>query len=403
MDADSSKGAGIESSPALRATSAAALTTTVTILPVFLVGALAVQVRAELGFTERGLGVAAAAFWFAMALSGAPGGRLAQRIGPTRAIRCSAAICAVSLIGVSTVSTLGQLIVWMVVAGAISGLGNPATDLTIAWTVPERNRGIAFGVKQSAVPLATLLAGLSVPLLVLTFGWRWAFVAAAGIALPALVLMPAVPVRAATAKVDGRPTGIVLLLAVAAGLAMAAVTAMGAFFVVSADSSGLAPQDAGLLLAVGSVAGIMGRLFFAWSLANTLRPFLAVAALMGLGGSGTALIATGASGPLLVVATMIAFGAGWGWNGIFVHAVVRANPHRPAAAMGIVVSATAAGGVAGPLLFGLAVTTGGYGVAWSACFGLFLAAGALMLVGSRRLGEQFVKTRSGDSVGDLLG
>jgi predicted MFS family arabinose efflux permease len=373
----------------VRATAAAALTTTLTVLPVFLVGAVAVQVRADLGFTEQGLGVAAAAFWFAMAITGTPGGRFAQRIGPTRAIRFSVVICSLALLGASTVSSLAQLVGWMVVAGAISGLGNPATDLTVAWTVPERVRGIAFGIKQSAVPIATLLAGLAVPLLALTFGWRWAFVGAAAISIPVLVLMPSVPVRAVTvaARNGRRTSGIVVLLAAAAGLAMSAVTAMGAFFVASANAAGLPPERAGLLLAVGSVAGILGRLFFAWGLANTMRPFLAVAVLTGLGGSGTALIAAGVSGPLLVLATLIAFGTGWGWNGLFVHAVVRANPDGPAAAMGIVVSATATGGVAGPLLFGFLATTGGYSLAWSVTSALFLGAGALMFVGSRRIGE----------------
>ncbi len=377
------------SPPAARATAAAALTTTLTVLPVFLVGAVAVQVQEDLGFTERGLGVVVAAFWFAMAITGTPGGRFAQRIGPTRAIRFSAVVCALALLGASTVSSLAQLAAWMVVAGAISGLGNPATDLTIAWIVPERVRGVVFGIKQSAVPVATLLAGLAVPLLALTFGWRWAFIGAAIISIPVLALMPDVPLRPvpASSTHGRRASGIVLLLAAAAGLAMSAVTAMGAFFVASANSAGLSPERAGLLLVVGSVAGILGRLVFAWRLANTMRPFLAVAVLTGLGGSGTAMIAAGVSGPLLILATVIAFGTGWGWNGLFVHAVVRANPEGPAAAMGIVVSATATGGVAGPLLFGLVVTTSGYGLAWTITSALFLAAGGLMLIGARRLGE----------------
>jgi predicted MFS family arabinose efflux permease len=376
-------------SMAVRATGAATLTATISILPVFLLGAVAVPLRTDLGFGETGLGVAAAAFWLTMALGGAPGGHLAQRLGPSRAIRTSALVSAVALLGASTAGSWLWLVLWMVLAGAISGFGNPSTDLTIAWTVPDHRRGLAFGVKQAAIPGATLLAGVAVPTLALTVGWRWAFVAGAAIAIPVLFTMPSVPY---TPMQHGRrPRGdtdrAVLLLAAAAGLAMSGMTAMGAFYVESADTVGVPLETAGALLAAGSLAGILGRLFFSWGLGETQRPFLVVATLTGLGGIGLMIIAGGATGVWLLVATVIAFGAGWGWNGLFVHAVVRVNPDAPAAAMGIIVSATAAGGVAGPLLFGVLVVSSGYVTAWMTAAGAFFAAAALMAVGARRLGE----------------
>ena len=44
--------------------------------------------------------------------------------------------------------------------------------------MPARRRGAAFGIKQAAAPLATLLAGLAIPVFALTLGWRAAFLAA---------------------------------------------------------------------------------------------------------------------------------------------------------------------------------------------------------------------------------
>jgi predicted MFS family arabinose efflux permease len=375
---------------AVRATAAATLTATISILPVFLLGATAVPLRGDLGFGETGLGLAVAAFWATMALGGVPGGRLVQRLGPSRAIRGSALVSAASMLGASTARSWGMLVVWMLCAGVASGFGNPATDLTVAWTVPDHRRGIAFGVKQSAVPGATLLAGLAVPVLALTVGWRWAFVSGAAIAIPILLLMPSVPYArgAGGRRLRGDSADrAVLLLAAAAGLAMSGMTAMGAFYVESADTNGVSLDTAGALLAVGSLAGVLARFFFAWGLADSRRPFLVVASLTGLGGLGLALMATGATGALLLVATIIAFGAGWGWNGLFVHAVVRVNPEAPAAAMGVIVSATAAGGVAGPLLFGVLVVAAGYPAAWLVAAATFVGAAGLMVVSARRLGE----------------
>lgn len=367
-----------------RATAASALTATTAILPVFLLGATAVSVRTDLGFSESALGVAVAAFWATMALGGVPGGRLVQRLGPTRSIRTGAVAATVALLGTSTARSFSQLVGWMLVGGLASGLANPATDLTIARSVPEGRRGLAFGVKQSAIPTATLLAGLAVPAFALTVGWRWAYLVAALLVVPVLLVMPRLPTGARdtprSADAGDSSLRTVLLLAAAAGLAMAAMTAGAAFYVESAARAGVALDVAGTLLATGSLFGIAGRLGFAWGLAEARRPFLAVAALTGLGGIGSAVIGSGSTGVVLLLGTVLAFGAGWGWNGLFVHAVVRVNPSAPAAAMGVVVTGTAIGGVVGPLTFGLLVEHRGYGAAWVATCAGFAVAALLMLV-----------------------
>lgn len=37
-------------------------------------------------------------------------------------------------------------------------------------------RGLVFGLKQAAIPLATMLGGVSAPAIAVTLGWRWASV-----------------------------------------------------------------------------------------------------------------------------------------------------------------------------------------------------------------------------------
>src|SRR5690606_19508698 len=50
-------------------------------------------------------------------------------------------------------------------------------------------QGIAFGIKQSAIPLATLLGGIAVPAITLSVGWRWTYVAGATFAVLAAALV----------------------------------------------------------------------------------------------------------------------------------------------------------------------------------------------------------------------
>src|SRR6476660_9271961 len=66
---------------AVRAALGAITTTTVTVIPAFLVGGLAVQIGAELHFSSAGLGVAVALYCAVSALSSMPSGLLVERFG----------------------------------------------------------------------------------------------------------------------------------------------------------------------------------------------------------------------------------------------------------------------------------------------------------------------------------
>ena len=70
-------------------------------------------------------------------------------------------------------------------------LGQLASNLTLARSVPASRLGLSFGIKQAAIPIATLLAGAAVPTVALTIGWRWAYLIGAAVALLAAARDPA--------------------------------------------------------------------------------------------------------------------------------------------------------------------------------------------------------------------
>jgi hypothetical protein len=108
-----------------------------------------------------------------------------------------------------------------------------------------------------------------------------------------------------------------------------------------------------------------------------------VAATLGIGAGGLALLSVAGTAPL-VIGTMVGYGLGWSWPGVLNFAVVRLNPLAPAAATSITQSGVYVGGCAGPLLFGL-VAAHSYPTAWLAAAGAMLAAALLVLVGGRML------------------
>ncbi|HVL83364.1 MAG TPA: MFS transporter, partial [Pseudonocardia sp.] len=210
---------------AVRVTVAAVSTTTVTVLPVFLTGGLAVLIGDELGFDPAGLGLVVALFFGVSAVAALPAGWLVERFGAGPTSRIGMLGSAATMLGVALFARSYVTFVAILLCSAwCNVLGQLAANLTLARGIPAERLGLSFGIKQSAIPIATLLAGLSVPAIGLTAGWRWAYVAGAGLALLALLVAP----RGAAGRERGsatpgeRATAALAVVGLAAGLAAAA-------------------------------------------------------------------------------------------------------------------------------------------------------------------------------------
>jgi predicted MFS family arabinose efflux permease len=370
---------------------AAALSTVIGALPVFLLGGLAVLVREELRFSEVQLGLAVSTYFGVSALSSVPAGRVVTALGAWRTTVLAVALSAGAMLTIAgLVSSYGGLLAALALAGVGSALAQIGSNDALVRGVPPTRQGFAFGVKQSAVPAATLLAGLALPLVGLTLGWRAAFTLATSLALVYALAAPgprARPARSAGrrggARADAALRGLVAV-AVAAGLGSGAANALGAFLVEYAVSDGVAPRLAGYLLAGGSALGVVVRLTVGWRAdAREGGHLPVVAAMLAGGAAGLLLLALG--GPVLPLGTALAFGLGWSWPGLLNFAVVRLNPGAPAVATSITQTGAFAGGALGPLLFGLAVEGASYGVAWTGGAVALLAAAGLLLLARRVL------------------
>ncbi|MBP2371204.1 MFS transporter [Pseudonocardia parietis] len=383
---------------AFRVAAGAVAVTTVSVLPVFLTGALSVQLSADLGFDPAGLGLVVALYFGVSALCSLPVGMLVERIGSRwtsriAALGAAALMAALALFANSYASLVALLLCtsWCNVMGQLS------SNLTLARSVPARRMGLSFGVKQAAIPTATLLAGIAVPAIALTVGWRWAYAIGAVLALAALTLCPRENAQAPaqTGKGD-RATAALGVIGAASGLAAGTATALGIFLVAAAVERGVAPGPAGLVLTMGSVIGLSMRLLHGW-LADRREEarrtgtgrsggghVAVVAASLAAGAIGFALLAMPGT-PALVIGTVLAFGLGWAWPGLLQFAVVRLNPAAPAAATSIVQVGVYAGGFAGPIAFGWLATHTGFPVAWSVSAGVMLVSAALMVVGRQML------------------
>jgi MFS family permease len=374
-----------------KAIAVACAATIVCALPMMLTGGLAVQMTEEIGFGVAALGLVIAVFRGTSSATTFLWGLATDRLGATAALRIATVVSAVACVGVATTQSLGWLMVWMVVGGTGIAIALPATNRLIVNSVPLERRGLGFGIKQSSLPTASVLAGLSVPLVGLTIGWRYAFwlgALLAGGVLISIGLRPSKsrggsPVRTRTGPIERR--SLILLMGSAFGLSNLASSAMPAFYVDAAVDAGTSGSVAGTVLAAASVGAIAVRFSTGVASDRIASGHLHLcAALLTIGAMGQGLMMTGRPGPM-AAGVLIGMAGIWGVNGVFWYSLMRAYPRTPGKATGMVATIGHAGGTLGPLIFGAVAATFSYAAAWGVCGVAAVAAAMTMSLAARSL------------------
>ena len=358
------------------------------LLPLALVSAQILQLEEEIGFRVGQLGLATAAYFGAAALGAHPAGRVVARLGPGRSLRIGA------LLTLAACVIAGTAVIWWVIplATAVGGMGNGltqvASNLAIFDGVARERQGVGFGAKQAAVPLASVLAGISLPVIGLVFGWRWSFVLAGLIALTLAVSAPHLDMARAAARNEGpigRPPRSLVFLAIGGIAGAMGGNGLSLFVVPSAVDIGIDEAAAGAVLAGCSLLVVLVRLGAGWLVdRNESIGFTEMAWMTAAGAIGAfVLFISSTPGPYLVAMPIALLGA-WGWPGIIFFTVVHSYPHLPARASGVVLSGNLTGTVIGPLVVGWLAGRGNYPGAWLFVTVMCLIA-CLAFVASRRL------------------
>lgn len=378
--------------PSARLILASLLTQVSAPLPIFLLGALAVQIKGELGIDDRGVGLAVAVYFLAASVVAAASGRLADRVGWNHAAHVALAGCGVTLLGVALFAhSQTSLLALVVFGGAATAIGFPAANLALAQRgLMPRRRALLFVIKQLALPLSALMAGASVPAIALRVGWRWAYVF--GLLIPAVgaVIVPLRRPAVATTRRNAQGnmrvvSGPLLSMAGAACLGIVGTSVLSAFLVVSSVDAGLSPAMAGTLVAVANAVAFVVMLGAAVVVDRApARVFRAVALLQVCASCGFLLLSS-QSFPPYAFGAVLAYAAGWGWTGLFQYSVVLSHPHAPGSASGVTETGLAVGASAGPLIFGAVAFDAGFPAAWIGVAAVMTAAASLIIFTDRRV------------------
>jgi predicted MFS family arabinose efflux permease len=368
-------------SGSLRLAAAAVAATAAAAAPVFLLGSVAVQVRAEFGVGRTQLGLAVAGLYAASVLTGPLVVARIERMGPRAGMMVTASLGGVALLAIAGLArTFWALTAAMVVAGVGQAFGQPSANGLLARGLRPGRQGLAFGIKQVGIPLPALLAGLALPLVALTVGWRWVFGGAAVLVLLMPLLVPAgagagrpalrdarAPESAAESAAESTAavTRPLRRLALAAMFAAVAVISFGAFLVDTVVTAGISQAAAGGLLVYGSVVSIGVRLLLGWLVdRRALDPLRVMASMMAIGAVGTATLGLAGELWVFVLIVTVVWSFGWSWNPLIDLAAVRLGRAAPAAASGLLVTGFYAGAAVGPFAVGAVADAFGYPAAW---------------------------------------
>ena len=160
---------------------------TLATLQVFTVPAIAPAMAAGIGVSESLVGVQVILVYVAAMITSLFAGSIVVRIGALRAAQLSVLGAAIGL-GIAAIPSIAVVVVASLVLGASYGLVNPATGQLLESGAPPARRALLFSIKQSAIPLGGILAGVIAPSLAVSVGWQGALltVAAASVVVALL-------------------------------------------------------------------------------------------------------------------------------------------------------------------------------------------------------------------------
>ena len=141
--------------------------------------------RGDFGFNQASAGLLTTGIFLTHALMQIPGGRLSDRIGPTRVMVAALAWVAFANFAIAFSGAYWQLLLWKTFAGIGTGACFAAGARYTVAMFKGRQLHLAQGLYGASVVLGSGFVLFAVPQLLGTFGWRGAFLGCAVVAVAA--------------------------------------------------------------------------------------------------------------------------------------------------------------------------------------------------------------------------
>ena len=323
--------------------------------------ALRAQDRLSLGQT----GVLISGSLAGSVISLIPWGIATDRLGERAVLVTGLGACGAALVGAAAVHRFYPLTALLALAGLMGASVQSASGRAVMHWFPPAQRGLALGIRQTAIPLAGFAIALALPPIVRAGGVDWGF-AAMGIACLAGAAAGGAAVREGPRSDeqeagDGRPLRDrrIWTVAIGSALVIAPQLCVGGFVVLFLqEHRGLSPARAAAVLALTQLLAVGGRIAAGrWSdvRGSRIGPLRAIALASTL---LVALTAVLVQAPLAALLPALVAGGvvSMSWNSLsFAATVELAGRGRSGSAIGLQQTVLNLPGTFYPGLFGLLV------------------------------------------------
>lgn len=364
--------------------------------------AITPQLREHYDLTLGQIGVVLGAAGAGMVLGLLPWGLATDRLGERAVVSIGLSAGGVALLGIAFTDDYALLVAGLALFALCGCAVIAGSGRAVAGWFPREERGLALGIRQTAVPVGGALAAICLPLLANAGGTQAAFIAlGTGCllgALCALTLIRDPPIHEPTgATIDPSPLRSrrvwVLSLGTASFLT-AQIAVLGYLVLFLHDERGVSTHTAAALLAVTNLLGGVARIA-AGRLSDRVHARIRPLRILGTASAvSTLLVAVLVDAPLgVLVPTFVLCGLlASSWNGLAFTAAAEAVPrNRSGAVLGFQQTLFALFVTVLPIIFAALVES----TSWRIAFALSAIGPALGVGLLRGLAEPRPRTRLG--------
>lgn len=333
--------------------------------------------RDEYALSLGEIGVLLASEWVGTTLALLPWGLAADRFGERIVMSVGLTASAAFIVGAAFAESFGALLVLLALAGAAGAAVNSSSGRAVMHWFDADERGLALGVRQTAIPIGGFVGALALPPIAASGGSEAAFLFLAALCV-AGALVGGLVLRERKHDADDELEVASLVatlrdrrlwrLSLGSGLYLYAQLAVLGFAVVFLhDEHGLSESRAALAVAASQVLAMGLRIGVGrWSdvVGSRIGPLLRVGVAISVVVAATAVLARGPVW-LLVPSIALAGGLSMAWNGLsFTTAAELAGRVRSGAAIGLQQTVLGGAGIVSPVIFAALVSA----LSWQAAF-----------------------------------
>jgi sugar phosphate permease len=294
------------------------------------------------------------------------------------------------------------LIMILMIVGAWYGASQPGGSKAIVHWFPQKERGLAMGIRQTGIPLGGAIAAASIPWLSIHFGVSTAIIAQACLAIVSGLLFLLLYRDAEQTKSESeKPKDpkekenwkSICLNKTLYPVFFVGISLVSLQFILVARFMGFLMNElqvsltkAGLYLAVVQVSGMLGRVVLAWISDNWLKGNRVRLLILCIGMAIVSIFSLlwlneGVSSWLLIGISIVLGFFGMGWYSLYIVYISENGPEDQIAytvSIGLTLNQIAI--ISAPILFGLIVDwQKRYSIAWIFLM-VIIALGGLMLL-----------------------